>query len=315
MRAGDRGDDADLGGLLRVMAAAASMGTLGPVAATAYGAGMEPATFSALRAAIGAGILVLLMVTGRAARVRLGGLPVRQRLVLLAAIVANGAMNLCLFLAFGLMAVGLVMAVFYVNPVLTAALSAALGRERLTGVRVAGLAIACAGLALVLGSQLAPGSTASAAGLALAALAAVGHAVYLVLIRGGFDDVPGVQATSLVLLGGLAISGSAALVLEAPVVGAGWVTSPIAWAAVLAAATFGALPKAWILGGVRRIGSTRAAVALLTEPVVAVVVASIALGQRLTAAELAGGALILAAVVLVRRPAPPTRPSPVAEPA
>ena len=78
----------------------------------------------------------------------------------------------------------------------------------------------------------------------------------------------------------------------------------MAWVAVLIAATFGALPKAWIIGGVRRIGSTRASVALLTEPVVAVATAAVVLGQQPTAAQLAGGALILAAVVLVQRPAP-----------
>ena len=52
-------------------------------------------------------------------------------------------------------------------------------------------------------------------------------------------------------------------------------------------------------GGVRRIGSTRASVALLTEPVVAVVVAALVLGQALTPAQLAGGALVIGATWLV----------------
>ena len=33
-------------GLLKVMSAAAAMGTLGPIAAVAYGEGLAPATFS-----------------------------------------------------------------------------------------------------------------------------------------------------------------------------------------------------------------------------------------------------------------------------
>lgn len=73
------------------------------------------------------------------------------------------------------------------------------GRERLTPVRILALAFACAGLALVLGSQLGPEADATAAGVALAGIAATCHAVHLVAIRGGFDDVPAVQATSLVL--------------------------------------------------------------------------------------------------------------------
>ena len=289
-------------GLLKVMSAAAAMGTLGPIAAVAYGEGLAPATFSALRAAIGAAILGALVLSRRQPSVSLARLVPRQRALFALAVVVNGLANLVLFFAFGAMAVGLVMVIFYCYPVLVALMSAALGRERLTPVRIFALALACAGLALALGSQLGPDAHATAAGLALASAAATCHAVYLVAIRGGFDDVPTVQATSLVLAGGLVISGTAALVIEGAGVAGAWLASPVAWAAILCAGTFGALPKVWVMGGVRLIGSTRAAVALLTEPVVAVVVAAVVLGQRLTVLELAGGAAILVAVVLVQLP-------------
>jgi probable blue pigment (indigoidine) exporter len=181
-------------------------------------------------------------------------------------------------------------------------MSAALGREPLTVQRIAALALAGAGIALVLGSQLGPDAHATAAGVALAALAATCHAIYLVAIRGGFDDVPAAQATSLVLAGGLVISGTAALLIEGPGLAGTWLGSPVAWLAILCASTFGALPKVWIIGGVRRIGSTRAAVAMLVEPVVAVAVAAAALGQGLTLVEGVGAAVILVAVVLVQLP-------------
>jgi drug/metabolite transporter (DMT)-like permease len=42
---------------------------------------------------------------------------------------------------------------------------------------------------------------------------------------------------------------------------------------------------------------------MLLEPVVAIVVATIALGQRLTVLELLGGAAVLGAVVLAQLPA------------
>ena len=301
-RSGER-SAIDVGGLLKVLAAASALGTLGPVAALAYGEGLEPATFSALRAGIGAAILGALVLSRRQPSVGLARLAPRQRALLAVAVAVNGLMNLVLFFAFGAMAVGLVMIIFYCNPVLVALLSAALGRERLTRVRIVALAVAGAGLALVLGSQLGPGAHATAAGIALAGTAAACHALYLVTIRGGFDDVPGVQATSLVLAGGLAISGTAALLIEGGGVVGEWLASPVAWAAILCAGTFGAaLPKVWVIGGVRRIGSTRTAVAMLMEPVVAVVVAAVALGQELTEIELAGGAAILVAVVLAQLP-------------
>lgn len=302
----------DVGGLLKVLAAAAALGTLGPVAALAYGEGVEPATFSALRAGIGAAILGALVRSGRQPSVGLARLAPRQRALLALAVAVNGLMNLVLFLAFGAMAVGLVMIIFYCNPVLVALLSAALGRERLTPVRIFALALAAAGLALVLGSQLGPEAHATAAGIALAGTAAACHVLYLVTIRGGFDDVPGVQATSLVLAGGLVISGTAALLIEGGGVVGEWLASPLAWAAILCAGTFGAaLPKVWVIGGVRRIGSTRTAVAMLMEPLVAVVVAAAALGQELTGLELVGGAAILVAVVLAQLPSR-TSPGPVA---
>jgi drug/metabolite transporter (DMT)-like permease len=302
-----------LGGLLKVLAAASALGTLGPVAAVAYGDGVGPATFSALRAGIGAGILGALVLSGRQPSIGLARLATRQRALLALAVAVNGLMNLVLFFAFGAMAVGLVMVIFYCNPILVAVMSGVLGREVLTPVRVVALGVAGAGLVLVLGSQLGPEAHATAAGIALAGLAATCHAVYLVAIRGGFDDVPGVQATSLVLAGGLAISGTAALMIQGAGVAGEWLASPVAWAAIVCAGTFGAaLPKVWVIGGVRRIGSTRTAVAMLMEPVVAVVVAAVALGQRLTELELIGGAAILVAVVLVQLPAR-TTPERVAE--
>lgn len=297
------GEGGQVGALLKVMAAAGAMGTLGPVAALAYGEGLGPAGFSALRATVGASILGALVLSRRQPSVRLTRLVLRQKALLALAVAVNGLMNLCLFFAFGAMAVGLVMVVFYSYPVLVALVSAALGRERLTRTRLAAIGIACLGLALVLSGQLSPGAHATVAGIALAGGAAICHASYLVVVRGGFDAVPSVQATSLVLLGGIAISGTAALVVEGTGTAGEWLASPVAWAAILCAGTLGALPKVWVIGGVRRIGSTRAAVALLTEPVVAVVVAAMALGQELTVTELAGGTAVLLAVVLVQIPA------------
>jgi DME family drug/metabolite transporter len=290
---------------LKVFAAAAALGTLGPVAGLAYQEGVTPPAFSALRAAIGAGILGALVLTRRQPSIRLSSLAPRERNLLALAVVVNGVMNLVLFFAFGAMTVALVMVIFYTYPVLVAAGSVALGRERLTQARVAALAFSGVGLALVLGSQVGPEAHATVAGLVLAGIAAVCHAAYLIVVRDGFSRVPSVQATSLVLAGGLVISGSAALIMSGSGAVGAWVQSPVAWAAILCAGTFGAaLPKVWVISGVRVIGSTRAAVLMLMEPVVAVVVAAVALGQGMTVLELLGGAAILVAVLIVQRPDP-----------
>jgi drug/metabolite transporter (DMT)-like permease len=237
--------------------------------------------------------------------VRLSSLAPRERTLLALAVVVNGVMNLVLFFAFGAMAVALVMIIFYTYPVLVAAGSVAIGRERLTPTRVVALACSGLGLVLVLGSQLGPDAHATGAGLLLAGIAAICHAAYLIVIRDGFSRVPSVQATSLVLAGGFVISGTAAVLMGGSGVLGAWLGSPTAWAAIVLAGTFGAaLPKVWVMSGVRAIGSTRAAVLMLTEPVVAVVVAAAVLGQTLSFLELLGGAAILAAVLIVQRPDP-----------
>jgi hypothetical protein len=125
------------------------------------------------------------------------------------------------------MSVALVMVIFYTYPVLVAGASSALGRERLTLDRLGALACAGFGLALVLGTQLGPETSASLVGVALAATAAVCHATYFVVARDGFPSVPAVQATSLVLAGGVVVSGAGALASRVSIVGVG---HPHRWA-------------------------------------------------------------------------------------
>jgi drug/metabolite transporter (DMT)-like permease len=292
-------------GVLEMAVAAISIGTLGPVASLAYDTGLAPTTFTALRALLGAVILGAIIAIGWQPRVRLGGLPGRERTMLTAAIVVNGLQNLALFLAYGEMSVALVLAVFYLNPAMVAVASAALGRERLTRLRVAALFCAGLGLALVLGSQLGPDAHATPLGVALSLFAAACHAVYYLVVREGFPHVPAVQATSLVLAGGIVIAGTATLVLEGSRAVGSWLGDPAAWATVLIAATFGAaFPKVLIMRSVRTIGPTRASLVALIEPVTGVVVAALVLGQTLGGAEILGGAAILLAAAVVQRPDP-----------
>jgi len=57
------------------------------------------------------------------------------------------------------------------------------------------------------------------------------------------------------------------------------------------------------ISGIRRLGAPRAAILANFEPVVGVLLAALLLGERTTAAQLLGGALIIAAgVVLQLRP-------------
>lgn len=294
-----------LRGAAYVICAALAFSTLGTLAGIAYRAGMGSATFVTLRAIVGAGALALILAARPASRVTLRGLPARERLMLGAAMAANATLNLALFAAYGEMAVALVLAVYFTYPMLVALTSVLIGRERFTPMRTLGLAMALGGVGLVLWDQVGgAGLTALGAGWALAAAAC--QASYLVVSRAGYTRVPAEQATALVLGGGAVLAGAVALVAELPTgMMASWADDSAAWMAVLAAGLLGAAAaKVWLLRGVRLLGGTRTAVLMLLEPVAGALLAVAVLAQPLSPLQAAGGLVILAAAVLVQRPAP-----------
>jgi drug/metabolite transporter (DMT)-like permease len=131
---------------------------LGTLSNLAYRAGMSAPMFTVLRAGIGALTLAALIAVTRRPTVAVRRLPRPERVSLAIAIVANATLNLALFAAYGAMSVALVLAVYFTYPILVALASVALGRERFTPARVAGLVLATAGLALVLARRPAPRS-------------------------------------------------------------------------------------------------------------------------------------------------------------
>jgi hypothetical protein len=101
-----------------------------------------------------------------------------------------------------------------------------------------------------------------------------------------------------------AATGALGSVLDALAGAFRWIGDPTAWAAAILAGTVAAAAaKVWLLRGVRRIGGTRTAVLMLAEPLFGVVLAAIFLGQAIVPVEVAGGALVLLAALLVQRPA------------
>lgn len=75
--------------------------------------------------------------------------------------------------------------------------------------------------------------------------------------------------------------------------------SPRAWGAIVFLGLFGtALGFTWYADGVKRIGPARAAAFINLVPVAAVLLGALLLGERLGAGVLAGGALVLAGVVM-----------------
>lgn len=293
-------------GVAYALIAGIALGTLGPISNLAYAAGMGSATFAALRATIGTVVLVAVMVVGDHPRVRLRGLPPRDRWLLALTATAQAALSLCLFAAYGAMAVALVLAVYFCYPLVVALAPVALGRERLTATRVVALVIALAGLVTVVLAGQTLGLAISAVGLTLAVAASLCQASYLVISRASFTSVPSEQAVAVILAIAACLMWTVAISVDAA---SGrllaWVTRPEAWIAIAIAGVVGAaLAKVCMLRGVRRVGGTRASVLMLAEPLVGVVLAAVLLGQGLAPAQIIGGIGVLAGALLAQRPAP-----------
>ena len=303
-------------GVIYATAAGVSMGTLGPLSNFAYAAGMSSPTFAALRATIGALVLTVFLGATHADRVPLRGLSTRDRMLLGLTAVAQAALSLSLFAAYGAMAVAPVVAVYFCYPLLVAMASIALGRERLTPTRALALTIALGGLVVVVFGGSGVSGRISAVGLALAGIAAACQATYLVASRSGFTRVPSQQATGVILAGAAVlmwlVAGPTEVVSGHP---GSWLASATAWVSVGIAGILGAaMAKVWLLRGVRRVGGTRAAVLMLAEPVTGVLLAAILLSQGVTGIQLAGGIAVLGGAMLAQRPAPatsPTKPQPL----
>lgn len=288
------------------MVAASCFGTLGPVSKLAYEAGVSPTAFVFWRGAIGAlfvcGLLLARRLSG-ARLVSLAGLPRRELLALGIATAAGVVLNLAIFSAFDRMPVALALLGFYTFPAMIAVADVAVHGDRLDALRLAALALALAGIVLVLGSQLdansAPGLDLIGIGLAL--VAALGQTVYLLVSRRGFPSLPAEQAMAVILVM------SAAAFLAVSAVGAGLaqvlapIGSPQLWPFLIFGGVLGAgVPSLLFLMGVRWLGGTKTAILALFEPVVGIGLAAAVLGERLTVVQALGGLLVLAAAVLLQ---------------
>ncbi|HUZ02262.1 MAG TPA: DMT family transporter [Thermomicrobiaceae bacterium] len=161
-----------------------------------------------------------------------------------------------------------------------------------------------AGCLLTLGFSL---SGADARGMALSLVSAVFYSGYIVLSSRFARNLPVTVASTWIVSGvaltflvyGL-ISGS--LDLGFPVRGWLVMATMVAVATVLAVFSF--------LGGVLRLGPSKAAIVGTVEPVVAVALAAAVLGERLGPAQIAGGLAIVAAVLALRLPGATAAPLP-----
>jgi drug/metabolite transporter (DMT)-like permease len=191
---------------------------------------------------------------------------------------------------------------FYTYPAWVAILAAIAGLERLTTTRVGALALALAGITLMVGLPWAIALPLEGVWRALGS--AVLYALFIPTIhrlRGPFDAA----AASAWL-----ISGAAIIFVVGAARGGGLVSSmtPATWAIALWLALYSTV-VAFItfLRGLAVLGPVRTAILSTSEPFWTAVLAALILAQPIGPATLAGGGAIVAAILLLQRatPAPP----------
>ncbi len=203
-------------------------------------------------------------------------------------------------------------------PALVVAGAVILRRERASRRRVAALAIALTGVALVLAGGF--GGSLDPVGIAFALGAALGYAAYVLCS----DRLLG-TTEPLVLATMLCAGAATAFSLGGAATGSLELVAPSTLAIIaLTALVATVLPIGAFLGGVKRIGPSRATILGTVEPPVTIALSALVFAERLAPVQLLGAALVVSAVVVLqlrRRPKlypvpqpAPAQPLPAAEP-
>jgi drug/metabolite transporter (DMT)-like permease len=184
---------------------------------------------------------------------------------------------------------------FYTYPSWVTLVQAVRGAERITGRRAIALALSLAGIIVIAGAPTGEGN--DLRGVALALGAAMVYGVYIPTMQWLQKQHP-VAVTS-----GYAKIGSAICFLMLAISDQSFsVSLPSgAWMAIVALAIFSTvLPSVFFLMGLMRLGPVRTAIISTVEPFLTAILGAVVLGQAPGANTLAGGAVIVAAVVVLQ---------------
>ncbi|GGC18264.1 DMT family transporter [Pseudoduganella buxea] len=260
-------------------------------------------TAAALRFAVA--VVLLLGVAWQ----REGGLPrlTRQQMLATAALGLTGIFlyNLCFFGALGQMPAGRAALFIALNPIVTALAAALLLRERLSGVKWLGIALAFVGAAIVITRGDPAGALhdigqSVGVGELLMLCAISCWAAYTLLGRSALKGLSPIAATTYAALWGLLFLaiGAAREVGGVDWPAIGW---PV-WAGLGYLGAFGTvLGFVWYYEGVKAIGASRTAVFNNLVPVFGIGLAALLLGEPVLVSMVAGGVLVAAGVTLTNR--------------
>ena len=288
-------------GIGLALLSAATFGTSGAFAASLLEAGWTPGSAVTVRVVVAALVLTLpalLLLRGRLGELRQG-----SRTLAVYGVLAVAGAQLCYFNAVEHLSVAVALLLEY-----SAALLVVLWLWLRHGARprrltVAGAAVSVAGLALVL--DLLGAGRPDLVGVLWGLGAAVGLTAYFLLSAEDGGLPPLVVAWGGLAVGAvvLVVAGAVgALPLAAPRTEVTLLDHQVSWLVPVLGLSLVAAVVAYVTGilGARLLGAKVASFVGLTEVLFAVLFAWLLLGQVLTAAQLVGGVLVVAGILLVR---------------
>jgi drug/metabolite transporter (DMT)-like permease len=293
-------------GLLFATASAFTFGMSGPLAKSLMVAGWSPTAAVAARLALGAVVLAIVATLVKPDWVRQAR--EHARTVVVYGLIPVAGAQLCYYNAVAHLSVGVALLLEYTSPVLVIAWVWATTRRRPRGLTLAGVALAIIGVTLVL--DVFHGAKVDAVGVAWGLGAAVCAVCYFMMSDAVTADGSGLHAITLAA-GGLVVATVAVAALgmsgvmpmrftanDAVVAGLSlpWYV-PVLLMGIIATAI------AYTLGisGVARLRPSFASLVGLAEVLFAVLAAWLMLGERMTAIQVFGGAVVLVGLALARQ--------------
>ena len=283
---------AKIKGYLLAALAAAAYGTNPAFAVPLYEQGMNPNSVLLFRYVMGLPFLAIIMgargIGFRLNREQMG--PVAILGVLMA------VSSLALFESYKYMNSGIASTLLFVYPIMVAVMMIFFFKEKFKMSVAVCLVVMCSGLALLMHPQ--GGETISAYGCLLVMVSALTYALYIIFVNVS-DKIKTIPTTkllfyvlgwgSLVYVVMIAVGNDVILPSE----GTGWLNL-LALAIIPTVISLACTTRA-----IQLIGSTPTAILGALEPVSAVVLSIVVLGQAITAQDLLGGLLIIVATTIV----------------
>ena len=274
-----------------IVASAAGFATLGILIKWAFAAGANISTILAGRFLIAA-LFLLIYLRARRIPVAVSRKTLMQ-LTLMGA-VGYGGMSMLYANAIHYLPASLTGMLLYSYPALVTLLAVLVGDERFTLQKGAALLICSAGLVLVLGASF---DGARAEGVLSVLGAAVIYSFYIIIGNRILKNIAPLVTSLYVctsagltfLLYGLA-TGQLLLVM-----------TPAAWLSILGIAVFPTLfGVIGFFAGLRLIGASNASIISTLEPLITVLLSALLLGERITAWQGVGGAVLLLGAIILQ---------------